>query len=341
MNKEKQKINWENLEFKVYPTRSMWKGECKSNEVWFSGKLEPYGEVEMSPASSVLNYGQGVFEGMKAYHSAKDRIVLFRPERNAERMAQSTQRLCIPKMTKDYFLRAVTQTVGDNADYIPPYGQGSMYVRPIAFGTIPSISVGPASDYTFIVFCSPVGSYFKSGVKPLHLLMSNEYHRAAPKGIGNAKAIGNYSASLLPGSKAKSQGYNDVIYLRAANETLVEEMGAANLFALSGKTLKTPKLGGSILPGVTRNSVIKIASEILGLKVEEGDLGIDELLNADEVFCTGTAVVVTPIGKVTKNGQEHVIGNGDFGTITKTLRETLLNIQYEKMDDPFNWVFPI
>ena len=120
MIKEKQKINWESLEFKVYPTRSMWKGECKSNEAWSSGKLEPYGEVEMSPASSVLNYGQGVFEGMKAYHSAKDRIVLFRPERNAERMAQSTQRLCIPKMTEDYFLRAVTQTVGDNADYIPP-----------------------------------------------------------------------------------------------------------------------------------------------------------------------------------------------------------------------------
>ena len=341
MKKEKQNINWENLEFKAYPTRSMWKGQCKSSEEWSSGKLEPYGEVEMSPASTVLNYGQGVFEGMKAYHSAKDRIVLFRPERNAKRMSQSTQRLCIPEMTEDYFLKAVTETVRDNIDYVPPYGKGSMYVRPITFGITPSISVGPALEYVFIVFCSPVGSYFKSGVKPLHLLMSNEYHRAAPKGIGNAKAIGNYSASLLPGSKAKSQGYNEVVYLRAANEDCVEEMGSANLFALSGKTLKTPKLGGSILPGVTRDSVIKIASEILGIQVEEGDLSIDELLTADEVFCTGTAVVVTPIGKVTKDGHEHVIGNGDFGAITKTLRETLLNIQYEEIDDPFNWVFPI
>ena len=340
-SKTKFSTDWDDLGFKIIETKSMFKTVYDAKKEWAKGGLFPYEAINISPASSVLNYAQGVFEGMKAYNSAKNRIVLFRPERNAERMAQSTQRLCIPKMTEDYFLRAVTQTVGDNADYIPPYGQGSMYVRPIAFGTTPSISVGPASDYTFIVFCSPVGSYFKSGVKPLHLLMSNEYHRAAPKGIGNAKAIGNYSASLLPGSKAKSQGYNDVIYLRAANETLVEEMGAANLFAFSGETLKTPKLGGSILPGVTRNSVIKIASEILGLKVEEGDLGIDELLNADEVFCTGTAVVVTPIGKVTKNGQEHVIGNGDFGTITKTLRETLLNIQYEKMDDPFNWVLPI
>ena len=338
---KKQKLDWGNLEFKVYPTRSMWKGECESGEKWSKGELIPYGTVEMSPASSVLNYGQGVFEGMKAYHSSKDRIVLFRPDRNANRMVQSTHRLCIPEMEEDYFLQAVTETVKDNIDYIPPYGKGSMYVRPITFGMTPSISVGPALDYIFIVFCSPVGSYFKSGIKPLHLLMSSEYHRAAPRGIGNAKAIGNYSASLLPGSRAKSQGYNEVIYLKAANEDYVEEMGAANLFALSGKTLKTPKLGGSILPGVTRDSVIRIASEMLGLQVEEGDLHVDELLTADEVFCTGTAVVVTPIGKVTKDGKEHTIGNGGFGTVTKTLRKTLLSIQYEEIDDPFNWVSPI
>ena len=338
---KKQKLDWGNLEFKVYPTRSMWKGECGSGEKWSKGELIQYGTVEMSPASSVLNYGQGVFEGMKAYHSSKDRIVLFRPDRNANRMVQSTHRLCIPEMEEDYFLQAVTETVKDNIDYIPPYGKGSMYVRPITFGMTPSISVGPALDYIFIVFCSPVGSYFKSGIKPLHLLMSSEYHRAAPRGIGNAKAIGNYSASLLPGSRAKSQGYNEVIYLKAANEDYVEEMGAANLFALSGKTLKTPKLGGSILPGVTRDSVIRIASEMLGLQVEEGDLHVDELLTADEVFCTGTAVVVTPIGKVTKDGKEHTIGNGGFGTVTKTLRKTLLSIQYEEIDDPFNWVSPI
>ena len=338
---KKQKLDWENLEFKVYPTRSMWKGECEIGKTWSKGELITYGTVEMSPASSVLNYGQGVFEGMKAYHSAKDRIVLFRPDRNANRMVQSTQRLCIPAMKEGYFLKAVTETVKDNMDYIPPYGKGSMYIRPITFGMTPSISVGPALDYILIVFCSPVGSYFKSGVKPLHLLISSKFHRAAPKGIGNAKAIGNYSASLLPGSEAKSQGYNDVIYLKASNENYVEEMGAANLFALSGKTLKTPRLGGSILPGVTRDSVIRIASEMLGLQVEEGNLHVNELLSADEVFCTGTAVVVTPIGKVTKDGKEHSIGNGGFGAVTKTLRKTLLSIQYEEIDNPFNWIFPI
>ena len=166
-------------------------------------------------------------------------------------------------------------------------------------------------------------------------------HRAAPKGIGNAKAIGNYSASLLPGTSAKSEGYNDVIYLRAADENCIEEMGSANLFVIMGNVLKTPKLGGSILPGVTRNSVLKIADEILGLKVEEGDLTIDELLNADEVFCSGTAVVVTPIGKVTKDGKEYNIGNGNYGPVSKKLRKTLMMIQNEEMDDPFGWVYPI
>lgn len=341
MTLKKQNIDWDQIGFNVRPTRSMWKGDCNKNESWKDGKLIPYGTIEMSPASCIMNYGQGVFEGMKAYHSSKNRIVLFRPQKNAERMSNSTYRMCIPKMNKDYFLNAVTSTVLDNQDYIPPFGKGSMYIRPIAFGTSPSISVGPAQSYSFMVFASPVGSYFKDGIKPLHLLISNEYHRAAPKGIGNAKAIGNYSASLLPGSLAKANGYNDVVYLRASNESCVEEMGSANLFALSGNKLKTPKLGGSILPGVTRDSVLKIAVELLGLTIEEGDLTIEELLGADEVFCTGTAVVVTPIGRITRDGVEHSIGNGEFGPTTKKLRTTLLNIQREEIDDPFGWIFPL
>lgn len=295
----------------------------------------------MSPASCVMNYGQGVFEGLKAYHTAKDRIVLFRPQMNAKRMGQSTQRICIPEITEDYFLEAVGQTVSDNIDFVPPYKQGSMYIRPISFGTSPSISVGPSSDYLFMVFVSPVGPYFKGGVKPLHLIVSEKYHRAAPKGIGNAKAIGNYSASLLPGSKAKSAGFNEVIYMKASDEAYVEEMGAANLFSLTGNILKTPKLGGSILPGITRDSVIRIAKELMGLEVIEGDLTINELINANEVFCTGTAVVVTPIGFVTKSGVKHTVGSGEFGAITLELRKTLLGIQREEIDDTFGWVYPI
>ncbi len=319
----------------------MWQAEGQAGNAWAKGELIPYGKVKMSPASCVMNYGQGVFEGLKAYHTARDRIVLFRPQMNAKRMGQSTQRICIPEITEDYFLEAVGQTVSDNIDFVPPYKQGSMYIRPISFGISPSISVGPSSDYLFIVFVSPVGPYFKGGVKPLHLIVSEKYHRAAPKGIGNAKAIGNYSASLLPGSKAKSAGFNEVIYMKASDEAYVEEMGAANLFSLTGNILKTPKLGGSILPGITRDSVIRIAKELMGLEVIEGDLTINELINADEVFCTGTAVVVTPIGFVTKSGVKHTVGSGEFGAITLELRKTLLGIQREEIDDTFGWVYPI
>ena len=338
---KKQNINWGNLKFEVLPTRSMWQAEGQAGNAWAKGELIPYGKVKMSPASCVMNYGQGVFEGLKAYHTARDRIVLFRPQMNAKRMGQSTQRICIPEITEDYFLEAVGQTVSDNIDFVPPYKQGSMYIRPISFGISPSISVGPSSDYLFIVFVSPVGPYFKGGVKPLHLIVSEKYHRAAPKGIGNAKAIGNYSASLLPGSKAKSAGFNEVIYMKASDEAYVEEMGAANLFSLTGNILKTPKLGGSILPGITRDSVIRIAKELMGLEVIEGDLTINELINADEVFCTGTAVVVTPIGFVTKGGVKHTVGSGEFGAITLELRKTLLGIQREEIDDTFGWVYPI
>ena len=338
---KKQNIDWENLKFEVLPTRSMWQAEGQAGNAWAKGELIPYGKVKMSPASCVMNYGQGVFEGLKAYHTARDRIVLFRPQMNAKRMGQSTQRICIPEITEDYFLEAVGQTVSDNIDFVPPYMQGSMYIRPISFGISPSISVGPSSDYLFIVFVSPVGPYFKDGVKPLHLIVSEKYHRAAPKGIGNAKAIGNYSASLLPGSKAKSAGFNEVIYMKASDEAYVEEMGAANLFSLTGNILKTPKLGGSILPGITRDSVIRIAKELMGLEVIEGDLTINELINADEVFCTGTAVVVTPIGFVTKGGVKHTVGSGEFGAITLELRKTLLGIQREEIDDTFGWVYPI
>ena len=338
---KKQNIDWGNLKFEVLPTRSMWQAEGQAGNAWAKGELIPYGKVKMSPASCVMNYGQGVFEGLKAYHTAKDRIVLFRPQMNAKRMGQSTQRICIPEITEDYFLEAVGQTVSDNIDFVPPYKQGSMYIRPISFGISPSISVGPSFDYLFIVFVSPVGPYFKGGVKPLHLIVSEKYHRAAPKGIGNAKAIGNYSASLLPGSKAKSAGFNEVIYMKASDEAYVEEMGAANLFSLTGNILKTPKLGGSILPGITRDSVIRIAKELMGLEVIEGDLTINELINADEVFCTGTAVVVTPIGFVTKSGVKHTVGSGEFGAITLELRKTLLGIQREEIDDTFGWVYPI
>ena len=338
---QKQNIDWDKLGFNASKTRSMWVGDCINDETWSRGALEPYGNINISPAACVLNYAQGVFEGMKAYHTKKDRIVLFRPHMNANRMAESTEKMCIPKMVPDYFINAVKATTLDNIDFVPPFEKGAMYLRPIVFGTTPSISVGPSIEYKFIVFASPVGSYFPEGAKPLNMLISSDFHRAAPKGIGNAKAIGNYSASLFPGKEAKSKGYNDMIYLRASNEGFVEEMGSANIFAVKNKKLITPRLGGSILPGITRNSVIRIAKDLLDLEVDEGDLSVDQILSADEVFCTGTAVVVAPVGKVTYQNKVHHFSDGNIGFITNKCKETLTSIQREEITDPFGWVLKI
>ena len=341
MNLKKPNIDWDSLGFNPIETRSMFIANCPIDGKWESGSLVPYGKIELSPAAGVLNYGQGVFEGTKAYHTSKDNIVMFRIGRNAKRMAWSTERLCIPKMDPDFFVEAVTKTVKDNLDYIPPYGKGSLYVRPIVWGTAPAIGVRAVSDYTFVVFVSPVGSYFKDGIKPLNLKVETNYHRAAARGIGNAKAIGNYSASLYPLTKAKKEGYDEVIYLDSVDGQRIEELGSANLFICKDGVIKTPKLSGSILDGVTRNSVCRIAKDVLGIKVEETDIHLDELLEADEVFCTGTAVVVAPVGKVTYQNKVHHFSDGNIGSITNKCKETLTSIQREEITDPFGWVLKI
>lgn len=338
MTLDPKKIDWDSLGFDALETKSMFKATCKTGESWNGGELIPYGMIALSPTAAVLNYGQGVFEGTKAFRTSKGRIIMFRPEMNAQRMVMSTKRLCIPVMNEKFFLSAVEQTVLDNIDYVPPYGKGSLYVRPIVWGTSPALGVRPADEYTFMIFVSPVGPYFKGGVKPLHLKVSDEYHRAAPKGIGDAKAIGNYSASLFPLSEAKKEGFDEVIYLNASDERLIEELGSANLFVLKGNTLKTPKLCGSILPGVTRDSVIKLARGKLGIDVQETDVSLDVVLAADEVFCTGTAVVVNPVGKITYQGQERSFNNGVMGHVTGEIRKMLLGIQREEYDDTFGWL---
>ena len=341
MNLKKANIDWDSLGFNPMETRSMFIANCPIDGKWESGSLVPYGKIELSPAAGVLNYGQGVFEGTKAYHTSKDNIVMFRIRRNAKRMAWSTERLCIPKMDPDFFVEAVTKTVKDNLDYVPPYGKGSLYDRPIVWGTAPAIGVRAVSDYTFVVFVSPVGSYFKDGIKPLNLKVETDYHRAAARGIGNAKAIGNYSASLYPLTKAKKEGYDEVIYLDSVDGQRIEELGSANLFICKDGVIKTPKLSGSILDGVTRNSVCRIAKDVLGIKVEETDIHLDELLEADEVFCTGTAVVVAPVGKVTYQNKVHHFSGGSIGPITNKCKDTLTSIQREEITDPFGWVLKI
>jgi len=333
-------IDWDNLSFSVIPTRSMYFSECSEGELWQSGELVPFGDIYLSPAAGVLNYGQGIFEGMKAFRTVKDRIVLFRPQRNAKRFQESAERLCIPPVPVDMFLDAVVSTVRNNSDFIPPMDKGSLYIRPCVWGTGPVLGVKPAPSYTFIIFVSPVGPYFKYGMKCLNLKVTNFFHRAAPKGTGNVKAIGNYAASLFPLKLAKEQGFDEVIYLNAGNDNLVEEVGSANLFVLKDRILKTPRLGGSILPGITRDSVIQLSRDVLNLKVEESDVTVDEVMDGDEVFCTGTAAVITPIGKITTDLSSKVIGE-KVGPVTKELYEILTDIQTEAREDPYHWVYQI
>ena len=334
-------INWDSLGFDLLETRSMYSAYCRAGQNWENGSLIPYGNIELSPAAVVLNYGQGVFEGTKAFQTYDERVVLFRIDKNAKRLAWSTERLCIPKIYPDFFIDAVLKTVRDNLDFIPPKGKGSMYIRPIVWGVSPALGVGPATDYRFMIYVSPVGPYFKGDLKFLNLKIETNFHRAAPKGIGNAKAIGNYSASLFPLKQAKKEGFDEVIYLDSASEDRIEEIGSANLFIYHDGILKTPNVSGSILKGVTRDSVCKIAFEILGIKVEETDIFLPDLFEAEEVFCTGTAVQITPVGRVTYNKNVYQYNNGDLGPITKKLKKTLTGIQTGELNDPFGWLFSV
>ena len=335
------KINWDSLGFNVIETKSMFKATCKYGETWKEGGLVPYGKIELSPAAGVLNYGQGCFEGTKAFRTVNNRVVLFRIDLNAKRMAKSTKRLCIPQMDSTFFINAVKETVLDNIDYVPPRNKGTLYIRPIVWGTSAAIGVKPVEEYTFMIFVSPVGPYFKNGVRPLNLKINKDFHRAAPKGIGNAKAIGNYSASLYPLTEAKSEGFDEVLYLDAKDDTFLEEVGSANLFLIKDNELITPKLRGSILNGVTRDSVLKIAKDKLGLDTIEADITLKELYNSDEVFCTGTAVSVTPVGSISENDEVHSFCDGKIGSYTRKLKEILVGIQREEINDDFGWLFPL
>ena len=335
------KIDWDNLTFSLTPAKSMFISHWENEKNWTDGKLIPFGNISMSPAAGVLNYGQGIFEGMKAFRTIENRIVLFRPDKNIERATLSAKRLCIPIVPFDLFMDGLLKVVKDNSDFIPPSDKGSLYIRPIIWGTGAVLGVGPAPSYTFLIYVSPVGPYFKSGIRCLNMRVTKNFHRAAPRGVGNFKTIGNYAASLYPQKLAKSSGFDEVIYLNAGDNESIEEVGSANLFIVKDKTVSTPPLGGTILPGVTRDSVIHISREILGLDVEERPISLSEMMEADEVFCTGTAVSVTPIGEITSDDSVSSINGNKIGNITLTLNTELTDIQKEIKDDPFGWLIQV
>ena len=334
-------INFDDLTFTFTETRSMYVTKCNQGDDWKTGELVPYGNISISPASTVLNYGQGLFEGMKAYKTKGGRILLFRPEKNAERAAKGCVRLSMPQIPKNIFMEAVKKVVNDNSDYIPPTEKGALYIRPIIFGSAEGLGVAPSTEYTFMVYCSPVGPYFKGGLAPIKLVVSTDYHRAPLKGTGGVKAIGNYVPGMLPSGEAKKKGFAEIIYLDAAEEKYVEEVGAANFFAIIDGKIITPELTGSILPGITRDSVMRIAKEKLGIDIEERRISIDEVMEAEEVFCAGTAAIISPIGSIKYKNEEHLFSDGNVGPVTRELYDILTGIQYGNNNDSFDWILEL
>jgi len=333
----KVKIDWDKLEFSYIPTKTMYWTTKEGDKPWEEGRLIPFGEFKINPCAGVLNYGQGVFEGMKAQRTKNDEILLFRPLDNGKRLEDSCIRMSMPTFDPEKFVYWITKVVAANEEYVPPYGKGSLYIRPILFGSGPVLGVAPAPSYTFIIFVVPVGPYFKEGFKPIKLEITKEYHRAATKGTGNVKTICNYAGTIKPALETHERGFDQLIYLDAMQETYIEEVGTANFFCVLDGELVTPKLG-SILPGITRASVMKLAEDKLEMNVAERDIAYEEVFNASEVFCTGTAAVVTPIGSITFEDEEHIFNEFQVGKVTQDLYDLLTGIQLGELPDPYGWI---
>ena len=308
---------------------------------WHDPRIEPYHNLELSPASMVFHYGQEMFEGLKAYKNG-DNAYLFRPEMNAKRANMSNQRLCIPEIPEDDFVQAITELVRVDKDWIPTEAGTSLYIRPFVIATDDFLGVAPSKTYLFIVILSPSGAYYASGLAPVGIWIEDEYVRAVKGGIGFAKTGGNYAASLAAQVKAHDGGYSQVLWLDGVERKYIEEVGAMNIFFKINGKIVTPMLNGSILPGITRNSVIQLC-KTWGYDVEERKISVDELVAAandgtlEEVFGTGTAAVVSPVGKLRYMDDVFEIGGGNIGPVTQKLYDAITGIQWGKTEDPFGW----
>ena len=336
---EKKQIDWSNLGFGYVQTDMRYVSNFKDGK-WDEGGLTPDANVVLNECAGVLQYAQTVFEGLKAYTTEDGHIVMFRPDLNAKRMADSARRLEMPVFPEDRFIEAVAQTVKANAAYVPPYGSGAtLYVRPYMFGTNPVIGVKPADEYQFRVFTTPVGPYFKGGAKPITIKVS-DFDRAAPHGTGHIKAGLNYAMSLHAIVTAHEEGFAENMYLDAATRTKVEETGGANfIFVTKDNKVVTPK-SYSILPSITRRSILHVAKEYLGLEVEEREVFFDEVKDFAECGLCGTAAVISPVGKIVDHGKEICFPSGmdEMGPVTKKLYETLTGIQMGHLEAPEGWI---
>lgn len=339
---EKKNIDWGNLGFGYVQTDYRYVSNFTGG-AWDEGTLTQDANIVLNECAGVLQYAQTVFEGLKAYTTEDGRIVTFRPDLNAERMMDSAARLEMPVFPRERFIEAVNQVVAANEAYVPPYGSGAtLYLRPYMFGVNPVIGVKPADDYQFRIFCTPVGPYFKGGAKPLTIRVS-DFDRAAPNGTGHIKAGLNYAMSLHAIVSAHHEGYDENMYLDPKTRTKVEETGGANfLFVTKDNKVVTPK-SGSILPSITRRSLVQVAQEYLGLEVEEREVLFEEVRDFAECGLCGTAAVISPVGKIVDHGKEICMPSGmdEMGPVTRKLYDTLTGIQMGRIQAPEGWIHVI
>ena len=331
------------LGFGKFFTDRMFIAEWKAGQGWVDARIEPYAPFVLDPACLVFHYAQEIFEGLKAYKWADGTIALFRPEMNARRFNFSADRLCMPPVPEDLFLKGTEELVRLEKEWIPTSPGTSLYIRPTMIAVEPVLGVKPSDHYYFYIILSPVGAYYAAGFNPIKIMVEDKYVRAVPGGTGEAKTGGNYASSLKAGLEAKKKGYDQVLWLDGVERRYIEEVGAMNMLFSYGDKVVTAPLEGSILHGVTRDSVIKLA-DMLGFTVEERKIDIDTLM-ADirsgavkEAFGSGTAAVITPVGALCYKDECLTIGTGGVGTLTQKLYDTLTGIQYGKIEDRFGWL---
>lgn len=309
---------------------------------WHDARIVPYQNLSLDPSSMVFHYGQEMFEGMKAYKTEDGKTCLFRPDMNAKRANSSNKRLCIPEIPEEDFVQAVKAVVKVDEAWIPTDPGTSLYIRPFIIATDAFLGVAPSKTYLFIIILSPSGAYYASGLAPVGIWIEDEFVRAVRGGMGFTKTGGNYACSLAAQVKAHDAGYSQVLWLDGVERKYIEEVGAMNIFFKIDGKIVTPMLNGSILPGVTRNSVIELCKH-WGMPVEERKISVDELIEAqktgklEEIFGTGTAAVISPVGKLRYKDDVMVIGDGSIGEVSQKLYDTVTGIQLGKLDDPFGW----
>lgn len=341
----KEKPDEKNLVFGKDFTDHMFIMDYEEEKGWYDPRILPFGPLEVLPSMSTFHYGQAVFEGMKAYKGSNEKVLLFRPVENMKRLNRSNDRICIPKIDEEFCLTAIKELVNIDRDWVPAAEGTSLYIRPFIIATDPTLKLKPSSSYKFIIILSPVGAYYPQGINPVDIYVETEYVRAVPGGTGYAKTSGNYAASMKAQAKAAEKGYIQVLWLNG-KERYVQEVGSMNVFFKIDGEVITPVLDGSILPGVTRDSVIELLRS-WDLPVVERKITIDEIYQAaedgklEEAFGTGTAAVISPVGGLNWEGRAIKINQGKIGELSAKIYDNLTGIQTGKKEDPFGWVILI